>query len=250
MFGDQGIQYGLAASLLAAAVSTLGIIAMVFFGAWSKRNSGYFSAFAVGLLTVGVMFHLIPEAMSISNMALSWVAVGFAAMVLIGIGVQAIVGGRPDGAALTFGYASIIALAAHSTLDGVIYAASFQENPFTGWLATGGLLFHEFPEGVIAVMLLLTAGIGRMQSIIVAFLAAAVTTVLGTYGAYFVLERAQGMPLAAMLGGAAGGLIYVLIVHLGPHAAKAPDRRGYDFAAYGVITGITAIIFQQLSYVY
>jgi zinc transporter ZupT len=180
-------------------------------------------------------------------MALGWVAVGFAAMVLIGIGVQVAVSRRPDGAALTFGYASIIALAAHSLMDGVIYAASFQETLFTGWLSTGGLLFHEFPEGVIAFLLLTEAGLGRTRASVLAFLAAAVTTVAGTLGSYFLLGLTGGLPLAAMLGGAAGGLIYVLIVHLGPHAARTPNRRGYEIAAFGVTVGTIAIVFQQLS---
>ncbi len=247
MFGDQEISYGLAASLLAAAISTSGIFVMAAFANWAQRNSAYFSAFAVGLLTVAVLLHLIPEAMDLSPMALGWVAVGFAAMVLIGIGVQVAVSRRPDGAALTFGYASIIALAAHSLMDGVIYAASFQETLFTGWLSTGGLLFHEFPEGVIAFLLLTEAGLGRMRASVLAFLAAAVTTVAGTLGSYFLLGLTGGLPLAAMLGGAAGGLIYVLIVHLGPHAARTPNRRGYEIAAFGVTVGTIAIVFQQLS---
>ncbi|MEM9616559.1 MAG: ZIP family metal transporter [Pseudomonadota bacterium] len=242
MLGDDGVIYGLNASLLAAGVSTSGIFAAAFFGEWVRKNSAYLSAFAVGLLTVAVLFHLIPEAIEQSTDAVGWVAIGFAAMVLVGIGVQAAVGGRAEGAALTFGYASIIALAAHSLLDGVIYAASFQEEPFTGWLATGGLLFHEFPEGVIAFFLLYQAGLSRAQSIILAWIAAAITTVAGTIGANSLLNMTGGIPLAAMLGGAAGGLIYVLIVHLGPSAAKAPNRRGYPIASIGVVVGIAAVI--------
>ena len=219
---------------------------MTIFGAWAQRNSAYFSAFAVGLLTVAVMFHLIPEAISLSTMALSWVAVGFAVMVLVGMGVQVAFRRRPDGAALTFGYASIIALAAHSFLDGVIYSASFQEDPFTGWLSTGGLLFHEFPEGVIAYLLLIEAGLGRFRSMVLAFLAAAATTVAGTLSSYFMLGLLGGLPLASMLAAAAGALIYVLIVHLGPHAARTPNGRGYEIAAFGVVVGTVAIILQQI----
>jgi zinc transporter ZupT len=247
LFGDYELIHGLNASLLAAGISTAGIIAAASFGAWVQKNSAYFSAFAVGLLTVAVIFHLIPEAFYRSSSALSWVTVGFAAMVLIGMGVQASVRGREQGVALTFGYASIIALAAHSLLDGVIYAASFQEEPFTGWLATGGLLFHEFPEGVIAFYLLFQAGLGRVRSILIAFGAASLTTVAGTVGANEFLNMTGGLPLAAMLGSAAGALIYVLIFHLGPHAAQAPKRRGYLIAGIGVIVGITAVILNSLA---
>lgn len=228
-------------------MSTFGIFAMSVFSGWAQRNSAYCSAFAVGLLTVGVLFHLIPEALNLSPLALSWVAAGFTFMVLVGIGVQTAVNRRAEGAALTFGYASIIALAVHSFLDGAIYAASFQKHAFTGWLATGGLLFHEFPEGVIAYALLIQAGLGRTKSIILAFVAAAFTTVAGTFVANIIIDVSNGLPIAAMLGTAAGALIYVLIVHLGPHAAKTPNRRGYDIAGLGVIAGTTAIILQTMS---
>ena len=49
-----------------------------------------------------------------------------------------------------------------------------------------------------------------------------------------------------MLGAAAGALIYVLIVHLGPHAAKTPNKRGYELAALGVMVGTGAIIIEHL----
>jgi len=247
LFGDDGVIFGLTASLLAAGISVAGILSAARFGEWVQQNSSYLSAFAVGLLTVAVMFHLIPEAIRDNPDGLSWVAIGFAAMVVVGITVQVSVRGRTKGAALTFGYASIIALAIHSFLDGVIYAASFQEEAFTGWLATGGLLFHEFPEGVIAFFLLHQAGLGRIRSVILAFIAAAITTVAGTVGANALIDLTGGLPLAAMLGGAAGGLIYVLIVHLGPDAGKAPNKRGYPIASIGVLVGTAAVVMEMLA---
>ena len=246
MSGEQEIFHGLNASLTAAAVSAAGIASVTFFRDWAGRNSVYFSAFAVGLLTVGVLFHLMPEALEASTMAFGWMAAGFAFMVLAGIGVQASVGGKPEGAALAFGYASIIGLASHSFFDGAIYAASFHEEAFTGWLSTSGLIFHEFPEGVIAFGLLAGAGVGRMRAAITAFAAAGLTTVAGAVGANMVLDLYEELPVSAMLGAAAGALIYVLIVHLGPHAAKTPNKRGYGLAALGVMVGTAAIIIEHL----
>ncbi len=247
MLGDDTIINGLFASLIAAGMSTVGVFAMALFSQWAQRNSAYCSAFAVGLLTVGVLFHLIPESVSLSRTAFGWVAVGFAVMVLIGIAVQAAVSRRPEGAALTFGYASIIALSAHSFLDGAVYAASFREHAFTGWLATGGLVFHEFPEGVIAYALLAQAGLSRLRSIILAFLAASATTVAGFIATQSIFGLANDPPIAAMLGASAGALIYVLIVHLVPYATRTPNKRGYDIAMLGVATGTVAIILQQMA---
>ncbi len=247
LLGDLQSIHGLGASLIAAGVSLAGIFAVAAFGGAVHRNSAYFSAFAVGLLTVSVLFHLILKALDLSHNALSWVAGGFALMVLIGMAVQAAVNRRADGAALTFGYASIIALSAHSFLDGVIYAAAFQSEPFTGWLAIGGLLFHEFPEGVIAFFLLTEAGLDRGRAGILAFCAAGLTTIGGTVAANLLLTMTDVLPMTAMFGGAAGALIYVLIVHLGPHAAKVPNGRGYAVAELGVIVGSIAVILHSLS---
>ena len=246
MLGDQDIAIGLYASIIAASVSTAGVLVMAVFGRWAEKNSSYFSALAVGLLTVAVLLHLIPEAIDESPMAITWVAVGFAVMVLVGMAVQVSFRRRPDGAALTFGYASIIALSAHSAIDGVIYAVAFQEEAFTGWLATAGLLFHEFPEGVIAFLLLIEAGVNRLRAMLTAIFAAAVTTVAGAMAAYIALDYLTELPVAEMLAGAAGALIYILIVHLVPHAAKTPGGRGYDVAALGVIIGTIAVIIEVM----
>lgn len=247
MFGDGQIFYGLNASVTAAAISTVGVLTIAAFGALVQRYSAFFSAFAVGVLTVAVMFHLVLEALSVSMDALTWVGTGFMVMALIGIGVHAAFNRRVDGAALTFGYASIIALAAHSFLDGVIYAVVFREEQFTGWLTTAGLLFHEFPEGVIAFFLLISAGLSRGSAMLYAFIAASLTTVAGMLFANYLLGLTGTLPLAAMYGSAAGALIYVLVVHLIPHAAKAPGRFGYFAVQLGVMIGTAAVIFDCVS---
>lgn len=245
--GEHEIVYGLRASILAGAISIVGILAVAVARGWVRRNSPFFSAFAIGLLSVAVLFHLVPESLDLSTNAIGWVTAGFALMVLVGIGVEFAVSRRPEGAALTFGYASIIGLGAHSFLDGVIYAASFQEDALTGWLAVGGLLTHEFPEGVIAFVLLTQAGLGLFRAMIFAAIAASFTTVVGTVSAYSLIDFLGEPPLAAMFGGAAGALIYVLIVHLAPHAAKAPNRHGYTVAQFGVVVGVAALLAKTAS---
>lgn len=237
---------GLGAASIAACVSIAGVLTVAAFGAAAERHSGYFSAFAVGLLTVGVAFHLIPETLDASLGAASWIVAGFSIMVLIGIAVQLSVSRSADGAALIFGYASIIGLSAHSFLDGVIYAAAFGDDAFTGWITTAGLLLHEFPEGIIAYFLLANAGLRRSRAVALAIFAAAITTLLGAVVANIAVSMTEGPPLTAMMGGAAGALIYVLIVHLAPHASRAPRRRGYAYAMLGVAVGVAVLIVNSL----
>lgn len=233
---------GLWASLLAAAISTAGLASMALIGDWGRRNGSYFSAFAVGVLLVAVLFHLIPEAIANGVNSPVWIGVGFAIMTVIGVGSAALVSNRRPGAGLALGYVSIVALGFHSFMDGVIYELSFHAEPFTGWLSTLGLLLHEFPEGVIAFFLLRNAGLSVRSSAIVAFFAASLTTVLGTLTTAYFVESAIDVPLGPLLGATAGGLIYVIVAHLGPHAAQAPQRRGYAVASLGVVIGIAAVI--------
>lgn len=247
MFGALSEIDGIVAAAFAAAISTTGIAAVALFGAVIERRAGYFSAFAVGLLSVAVLLHLIPETLEYSFSSIGWVFGGFAIMVLVGIAVQLAVNRNPEGAALTFGYASIIGLAAHSFLDGVIYAAAFQDDPFTGLIGTAGLMLHEFPEGIIAFFLLAQAGLSRTNAIIGAFIAASATTFAGAVIANTAIWMTEGPSMSAMLGAAAGALIYVLIVHLAPHASRAPKKRGYLFAQLGVIVGVAAIILNSLA---
>ena len=233
---------GLTASLMSAGICTTGILAVATFGAAVERHASYFSAFAVGMLSVAIAFHLIPETLEYSLAAVGWVLAGFAIMVAVGFAVKVLVGQNRHSAALTLGYASIIGLATHSFLDGIIYAAAFHDDDFTGWIATAGLLLHEFPEGIIAYFLLAQAGLSRVTAFFLAFLAAASTTVIGALAANLLIWLTSAPSMAAMLGGAAGALIYVVLVHLGPHAARAPKKRGYLFAQLGVAVGVAAII--------
>ena len=62
--GHESVLSGMVASLVAACISTVGLVSMAFLGDWGRRNSAYFSAFAVGVLSVAVIFHLLPESLS------------------------------------------------------------------------------------------------------------------------------------------------------------------------------------------
>lgn len=235
------------AALLAAAISTLGLFSMLVVGDWGRRHSPYFSAFAVGFLLVAVFFHLIPESLHYSADAWNWIAVGLGAMILIGVVMRVASRRRVDDGDLTFGYASVFVLGAHSMLDGVIYVTTFQKEFFTGGLATFGLLLHEYPEGIIAFFLLREAGLSNLTAGAMAFVAASITTIAGAFGAEVLISSVDSIPFSALMGLTAGGLIYIISLHLAPHAALTPHRRGYLMAGIGVIIALTALILKQLA---
>lgn len=245
MSGEFAFGEGLPASLTAAGISSLGILSIAFLGDWGRRNSSYFSAFAVGVLFVATTFHLIPEAMSHAGFAWRWVLYGLFGMSFVGLVLRQIANARGDAHSLAFGYASLIALGFHSFLDGLIYESAFHLQDFSGWLSALGLLLHEFPEGAIAYYLARDAGLGPLASGLWAFGVASATTVVGAVAAAAMIERVALIPFAELLGLTAGALLYVVIFHLGPHARFTPRRRGYAFAAFGVIVATAAIMLRH-----
>ncbi|MEM9496166.1 MAG: ZIP family metal transporter [Pseudomonadota bacterium] len=247
MIGEHGIAGGIIASGVGAAISAAGILTLMLIGVRAHRLSAYFSAFAVGFLLPAVLFHLLPEAIDHSEDAWQWAAAGFVFMAIAGMGIQLYFMSEPDGDAMTFGYASIVALTMHSLLDGAIYAASFQGEPFTGILSVAGLLLHEFPEGIIAYLLLREAGLKGPTAGIGAFFAAGLSTVAGAIGGYWTIDTLNEPPPSMLYGAASGAIIYVVLRHLIPHAARTPKQRGYLIAAAGVTVSTAAIILSHFT---
>ncbi len=248
MSNGVNLEPGLLAALAAAAISSLGLLSMAALGDWGRRNSPYFSAFAIGVLLVAVIFHLAPEALSFTSDAINWVVAGFFAMVGIGMLLRLFTDNQRSLLGAAFGYASIIALGFHSFVDGLIYEATYHAEFFTGAIASLGLLLHEFPEGVIAYFLARRAGLSRALSVWWAFVAASVTTVAGAYVATTYIERVSALPLGPLLGLAAGGLLYIIIFHLAPHASSTPLKRGYIMASVGVAVGLAAIVLHSMDH--
>ncbi|MCB2098836.1 MAG: ZIP family metal transporter [Parvularculaceae bacterium] len=246
MFGSGDIAPGVLASFVAALVSTAGLLSMAALGDWGKRNSAYFSAFAIGVLLVAVLFHLTPESLSYSPDAWRAILGGFLGMLALGYGLRLLSHNERNGHGVAIGYASIVALGFHSFVDGLIYEATYHAEVFTGSLATAGLLLHEFPEGVIAYFLARDAGLNRIRSIAWAFISASLTTIAGAVIGGAFIENVDTLPLGSLLGVTAGGLIYIMVFHLGPHASLTPNRRGYMIASAGVAVALGALILRHL----
>lgn len=234
---------GVLASIAAGIVSTVGLLSVAALGDWGKRHSAYFSAFAIGVLAVAVLFHLIPEALTYSPDAWGSIAGGFFGMLALGYGLRLLSRDSGKGRDAAIGYASIVALGFHSFVDGLFYETTYHAEFFTGTLATTGLLLHEFPEGVIAYFLARDAGLDRIRSTVWAFISASLTTVAGAVIASAFIENVNALPLGPLLGLTAGGLSYIMVFHLGPHASLTPNRRGYMVASGGVIVALAALIF-------
>jgi zinc and cadmium transporter len=60
----------------------------------------------------------------------------------------------PDKKDYVIGIVPMIGIGFHSLIDGFIYSIAFTVSILTGFLATMGMVLHEFPEGIITYLLL------------------------------------------------------------------------------------------------
>lgn len=221
----------LIASLIAAAISTAGLVLVAAKAEWTQRHAAVFAAFASGALIILSLFHLAPEALSKSPGALVFIAGGLLAGFLLQTVLGAAAGVR--GRMVTLGLIPAIGIAVHSFVDGGVYAVTFSADMVTGLLTGLSLMVHEFPEGIIVFVLLTRAGMRARTAFWTALFAASATTPLGVLVSAPFVDRLGAVELGDMLGLSAGLLFYVGAVNLAPVFRTRPARRAWAALAAG-----------------
>lgn len=233
----------LGASLTAAAVTSLGIWTIRHFADWGHRNTSYFMSFAAGVLISAAFLHLIPESIDRNPQAPGWLLAGFLGLHVVNRALTGFICDRdPEGPDCTLGLIPMIGIGFHSLIDGFVYAIAFTVSIFTGFLATAGMVLHEFPEGIITYLLLVRGGFSDRRAMLLAFLAAAATTPLGMLIAWPLVSEIRGETLGALLGLSAGALVYVGATHLLPHAAEDGRRHHLLALGGGVLVAVLIVL--------
>jgi len=235
-----GLWIPFSASLLAALVTTIGIYVIRHLEGWGRRNSTYFACFAAGVLISVSFLHIVPKSLGMNEQAPLYLLAGYMFMHLFNRFVTAYVCDKNPEFAI--GLVPLLGIGFHSFLDGVVYSITFSVGIFTGILATIGMVLHEFPEGIITYLLLIRGGGSPKQSLVLAFLAAAVSTPLGTLLSYPMISRIEPSLLGALLSVSAGALIYVGATHLLPQAEREPARYSLLALASGILVAAGIIV--------
>jgi zinc transporter ZupT len=221
----------IAASILAAAFTTLGIYSIRHFKPWAERNSSYFVSFAAGVLIAASFLHIIPKSFAMNANSPAFLLAGFVALHLFNRFITAYVCGRNPNAQYAIGLVPMFGIGFHSFVDGIIYSITFAVSVFTGLLAGTGMVLHEFPEGIITYMLLLRSGFSDQKSLVLAVLAAALSTPFGTLVSFPFVSQISQPVLGALLAMSAGALVYVGATHLLPQAEQ--EQKRYSLVALG-----------------
>jgi zinc transporter ZupT len=233
----------LGTSLVAALVTSLGIYTIRRFADWGQRNTTYFMCFAAGVLISASFLHIVPKSFSMNPQAPIWLLVGFFGLHVFNRFITAFVCEKdPEKRDYVIGIVPMLGIGFHSFIDGFIYSIAFTVSILTGYLATIGMVLHEFPEGIITYLLLVRAGIAERTAMLLAFLAAAATTPLGMLISYPLISQIQRPTLGALLSLSAGALLYVGATHLLPRAEQEHRRFSLIALAGGVLVAVIIVI--------
>ncbi|SFN52593.1 ZIP family metal transporter [Marinobacter pelagius] len=239
---DDTFWTALTTSILAALVTSIGIFTIRRFADWGHRNTTYFICFAAGVLISASFLHIIPKSFSMNPDAPVWLLVGFMGLHLFNRFLTAFVCEKnPARKDYVIGVIPMLGIGFHTFIDGFIYSISFSVSIFTGYLATVGMVLHEFPEGIITYLLLVRGGVAPKVAVMLAFLAAAATTPLGMLVSYPLVNNIDQQALGALLSLSAGALVYVGATHLLPRAEQEQKKFSLVALAGGVLVAVVIV---------
>jgi zinc transporter ZupT len=226
---------------MACLVTTIGIYIISKYEKWGNQNVVYFMSFAAGVLISVSFIHIIPKSFDMNETAPVFLLVGFMAFHFFNRFLISFVCHDREFTNLSIGVVSMLGIGFHSFIDGIIYSVTFNVGVFTGVLAAIGMVLHEFPEGVVTFLLLERAGFSRKKSIIVAFLAAAISTPLGTVVSFPFISRIDRSALGILLAVSAGALVYVGASHLLPAVEKENKRYTIISLSVGILIAVVIV---------
>ncbi|MGD8614469.1 MAG: ZIP family metal transporter [Gammaproteobacteria bacterium] len=232
----------LGASTMAAVVTAIGIYTIRHFEAWGRKYSIYFVCFAAGVLISVSFLHIIPTSLAMSANAPAYLLSGFVLLHLFNRFITAFVCERGPDSRYGIGLVPMIGIGFHSLVDGVVYSITFSVSIFTGVMAATGMVLHEFPEGIITYLLLLRGGFSEKTSLILAFLAASISTPVGMLVSYPYISQVDRALLGALLSLSAGALVYVGATHLLPQAEKEHGKYSLFALGAGILVAVVIVL--------
>jgi zinc transporter ZupT len=238
----EGLSTPLSASLLAAGVTTTGIIVIRSFETWGRRNTTYFAAFAAGVLVSVSLAHIAPTAFAMNANAPMLLLAGYLFMLATNRFITTFVCDKPQTAEFAIGLVPLLGIGFHSLIDGVIFSVTFKADALTGVLAATGMILHEFPEGIVTYIFMLRGGFSKRAAAGLAFIAAALTTPIGTLTSYPFISSVGDNALGGLLALSGGALLYVGASHLMPYTEREPRRYSLFAICFGILVAFGIIL--------
>lgn len=225
-------------AISAAIFNSIGIWVIFKYKKWAEKLKNYFMCFAAGVLISSPLIIAFPQAV-IKNHNSGLMALGGFLFMFFS---NKLIKDKTDQKELAFGITAIEGIGVHSFIDGIIYSVTFSVSVFTGLLASIGLVVHEFAEGVITYTILIKGGVKEKTALFYAFLIASLTTPMGAFLAYPLVNRLNSSVLGLLLGFVVGVLIYVSASHLLPEAREGEQKHSILSFLLGVTLALVMLL--------
>ncbi len=233
-----GIEFTIMFSSIIAGFATIvGVILVIMNAKWIVKHSHFVNSFAAGLILAITFFHLLPEALKLTEDAVLFLFIGFLIfyllenVVVLHSGSEVHFSEKADPRHAK-GVVMFTGLFIHSLLDGVIIGIGFELDPRLGWLTAFGVISHELPEGVTTFSLLINS-IKRKAAVYLS-LAVAVATPLGALVSLTFIGSLSETVIGAMLALAGGSFLYISASDLIPETHEEKGLHNAGFLMLGV----------------
>jgi len=233
---------------LAGIATLLGIYLMRKKQEWAIKRSHYVNSFAAGLILAIAFFHLIPEAVELSEIAAPVIFLGFFLFYMMENFLVIHSGSElhyhPSDPCLSHtssvtGVMAFSGLVLHSLIDGIVIFVGFKTSPELGLLAAFAVISHEVPEGITSFALI-NETMPEKASLLSAIVA--IATPIGTLFSLLFIGGIDEETIGVLLALAAGTFIYVAASDLIPQTHGTQNMR--TMAAF--LVGATIILLLSL----
>lgn len=234
----------LVAVLAVSLVSLVGILGLVARETFLRRILPLLVSFAVGALLGDALFHILPELAEDGGLTtgISTVVVGSIVFFFVlekFIHLHHALGSPAHGHIHPVALNNLLGDGIHNFVDGAIVAGAFLIDARLGIATTAAVAFHEIPQEIGDLGVLVHAGLTPRRAVIYN-LASALTAVLGAVLTLALQDAVGGLerPLLAM---SAGAFIYIAGADLIPELHRATDLRTSLLQFVGVSAGFATM---------
>ncbi|MBI4080133.1 ZIP family metal transporter [Candidatus Kaiserbacteria bacterium] len=196
-----------------------------------ERNLHYFVSFAAGVMLIialSLSREIVEHAGSFAA-GLPWIAIG-AVVVLVAFRYIPQFHHHHDKGGHPHSMIDVNRLftsdAIHNIGDGIVIVVSFAASPILGLASTLSIMIHEMLQEISEFFVYREAGLPVRLALTLNFITSS-TILIGTFGAFFLLERFEALEVP-LLGLSVGSYLVVVFHDLIPHSiSKATERMHY-----------------------
>jgi zinc and cadmium transporter len=232
-------------TILVSLISFVGIFVLLIKGKILSKILLFLVAFSAGSLIGAAFLHLLPEAMEKSfgiemflSVLFGYISFFFLEKFLLWHHCHEVEHVH------TLGYVNLISDSIHNFVDGLIIAASFLSSTSLGIISSLAVIFHEIPQEIGDLGVLLFSGFKKKKALILNFIVALAALAGGIVG-FFISSHVEKFT-SLLLPFAAGSFIYISSSDMIPEIRKIEGLKN-SFSIFLVfLLGILLMYFSKV----